>query len=182
MKRLYLIGLLCLSSHWVLAQCPNLQVSAQVRSASCGILNDGKIVLQVQGGEEPYQYSWSNGSKSQSAKGLSAGTYTVEVTDATGCTTTFSQVVDVRTELALTTEIMVPTGATTPDGILRLNPNGGVEPYTFQISDYTDIQNIKRFSSQDREITGLRAGRYTVDVIDSRGCINTVMVRINNKE
>jgi len=43
-------------------------------------------ISSVSGGNIPYTYSWSNGSNSSNATGLTTGTYTVTVTDASGCT------------------------------------------------------------------------------------------------
>lgn len=179
---LCLVGLLWLSTNQqVLGQCSDLKITAQVKSASCGILNNGQITLQVRGGEEPYAYAWSNGAKSRSANGLSTGSYTVTVTDATGCTASLTETVDVQTKLQLTTDITPPTNAVTSDGVLKINADGGVRPYTFQITDYSDIQNIKRFSIQEYEISGLKAGKYAIDAIDANGCINTVMVVLGSQ-
>ncbi|MBD3183160.1 hypothetical protein GF312_12770, partial [Candidatus Poribacteria bacterium] len=44
--------------------------------------SDGSINLEISGGIEPYEILWSNGSNSEDISGLSAGIYTVTVTDA----------------------------------------------------------------------------------------------------
>jgi hypothetical protein len=55
--------------------------------------SDGSINLSVSGGSAPYAYSWSNGSISEDLNGLSAGTYTVTVTDANNCSFVLSETV-----------------------------------------------------------------------------------------
>src|SRR5437660_11596230 len=45
----------------------------------------GTVDLSVSGGTSPYTYAWSNGAVTQDLAGLSAGPYTVTVTDANGC-------------------------------------------------------------------------------------------------
>jgi len=47
---------------------------------------NGSIMLTVDGGTAPYQFSWSNGSTVQNPAGLLPGTYQVTVTDANQCT------------------------------------------------------------------------------------------------
>ncbi|MCX6277602.1 MAG: hypothetical protein NT004_05865, partial [Bacteroidetes bacterium] len=49
---------------------------------------DGRIDVTVTGGTSAYTYQWSNGTVSKDPSGLLAGTYTITVTDANGCTTT----------------------------------------------------------------------------------------------
>ena len=51
---------------------------------------DGSIVLTVSGGLLPYTYSWSTGATSEDISGLSAGVYSVSVTDARDSTATDS--------------------------------------------------------------------------------------------
>ena len=48
---------------------------------------DGSIDVNVVGGTPPYTYQWSNGEITNSIEGLTAGTYTVFITDANGCST-----------------------------------------------------------------------------------------------
>lgn len=48
--------------------------------------NNGSITITVTGGTAPYTYAWSNGATTAEINNLAAGTYSVEVTDANGCT------------------------------------------------------------------------------------------------
>ena len=48
--------------------------------------SNGAVDLSVEGGTPPYAYSWSNNINTQDLTALSAGTYSVVVTDAAGCT------------------------------------------------------------------------------------------------
>jgi gliding motility-associated-like protein len=45
----------------------------------------GNSTAYPSGGTAPYTYSWNNGETSQTATGLSAGSYTCTITDNTGC-------------------------------------------------------------------------------------------------
>ncbi len=48
--------------------------------------NDGTINLTVSDGTSPYTFLWSNSATTEDLTGLSAGTYSVTVTDDNGCT------------------------------------------------------------------------------------------------
>ncbi len=65
--------------------------------------NDGSISTSVSGGTAPYSYAWSNGASSSSISDLSAGTYTLVVTDALGCTTTIAITLDQPSDLVMPT-------------------------------------------------------------------------------
>ena len=52
--------------------------------------NNGSITLSVTGGSFPWSYSWSDGATTKNRTNLSAGTYTVTVTDGKGCNNTIS--------------------------------------------------------------------------------------------
>lgn len=55
----------------------------------------GFVIVGANGGVQPYQFSWSNGSFGPIANGLGAGDFTLTLTDATGCEQTFSTTISV---------------------------------------------------------------------------------------
>lgn len=55
-----------------------------------GILANGTSSIVVTGGNTPYTYNWSGGQNTSSVQGLNVGVYSCTVTDANGCTKTFS--------------------------------------------------------------------------------------------
>lgn len=60
--------------------------ATQTNAPTCGN-NDGSATATAQGGTTPYSYSWNDGQTSATAINLSAGTYTVVITDANNCST-----------------------------------------------------------------------------------------------
>lgn len=86
-----------------ITQAPAIALSTQILNASCSGNTDGEIDLILSGGVPGYTYDWSNdGPESpdndpQDLIGVGPGTYTVTVTDLTGCTATTSAVLGVQT-------------------------------------------------------------------------------------
>jgi hypothetical protein len=54
-------------------------------SAATAAGNDGSISLVITGGSSSYTYLWSNNSTTQNQTGLAAGSYSVTVSDISGC-------------------------------------------------------------------------------------------------
>lgn len=138
--------------------------------------NDGQATVNISGATSPYSFAWSNnttttGSSSSTITGLSAGTYTVTITDSTtptGCTTTASVTVGAKVTANITpslTHVTCPSGL---DGSISLVVTGRT-PYTFQWS------NGNRTSS----ILNLAAGTYTVTLTDADGCTTVSSHTIN---
>ena len=59
-----------------------------VNNVSCNGFSDGSATVSATGGTLPISYLWPNGETTTTATMLAAGTHTVTVTDANGCTTT----------------------------------------------------------------------------------------------
>jgi len=70
---------------------------------------DGSITVTPDGGTAPYSFAWSTGADEASVNGLAAGTYTVTITDANGCSITLSFTLDQPMD------VVMPTGFT-PNG------------------------------------------------------------------
>ncbi|WP_396600972.1 HYR domain-containing protein [Algibacter sp. R77976] len=64
----------------------NLELTGSETDISCEGDNNGSISIDPSGGTLPYTYLWSNSETTKDLTNLSAGSYTVTVTDANGCT------------------------------------------------------------------------------------------------
>ena len=143
-----------------------LEVSAAVTSnyngtdISCFGSNDGTVSSTVTGGTAPFTYSWSNGQTTPDLTGLAAGTYTLTVTDANGCTAnttvTLAQPTDI-TISSVVAPVLCFSGAT---GSVNTTISGGTIPYTILWNNGQIAQNIN----------SLQAGTYEIVVTDINGC------------
>jgi len=122
------------------------------------------IDIGVKGGTTPYTYSWSpGGNTSNPATTITAGTYTVTVTDKNGCTTTSNLVVIITQPLPLTVSpTNSPATCANNNGTANSNAAGGTTPYTYLWSPGSQTTAIA---------TGLSAGTYTITVTDFNGCV-----------
>lgn len=77
--------------------CTSYSIALDSLDASCGSCNDGTAMVTVTNGLAPYTILWSNGDTTMTNDSLMPGTYTVTVTDASGCSTTDSIVVTFST-------------------------------------------------------------------------------------
>jgi len=74
------------SQHFEITVLPcNITVSHSVTDVSCPGGSDGSIDLTVNNANNP-TFTWSNAATTEDVSGLSAGTYTVAIVDANGCT------------------------------------------------------------------------------------------------
>jgi hypothetical protein len=132
--------------------------------------NDGTATANPDGGTPPYTFKWNGGSTEQTIAGLSAGFYTVTVTDANGCTA--EQTVEIfggACDLAADLAGMNPACHGGSDGSATAMPLGGVGPFTFQWSN----------DATEETAQGLVAGNYTVVVTDANGCQFTASTTLN---
>ncbi len=146
-----------------------LTVTPEAKSIGCFGNSNGNISLDVKGGEGPYLYLWSNGAVSKDLEGLNAGTYSVEVTDAAGCTV--NAVVEVEEALPLeaaAVDTNDPSCMDATDGVITLSVSGGTAPYQYNWSN----------GRTEKEITGLSAGDYSVEITDNNGCKAMVEVSL----
>lgn len=99
-----------LSSTYAIAQPTAITIDADVSTFANGYnvsgygAQDGSINTIVDGGTLPYSLLWSNGAVTASISGLAAGPYTLEVTDANGCTHSLTET------LTEANDLVMPTG------------------------------------------------------------------------
>ncbi|MGY8987280.1 MAG: T9SS type A sorting domain-containing protein [Flavobacteriales bacterium] len=132
---------------------------------SC-LVADGSIDLTPDGGVSPYTYLWSNNDTTQDISTLSAGNYTVTITDANGCLFFDSATVN-QPSNGLTLSLSSPSynGYNIPcfddnTGSIIANSSGGIGILTYSWSNGDTTQNISNLSD----------GSYSVTMTDAVGC------------
>ena len=124
----------------------------------------GAINLTPAGGTPTYSYLWSNNATTQNLTSLPAGTYTVVVTDANGCTANASvTITQPQVGLTVTTTQTNVLCFGNSTGAINATPSGGSAPYTYSWSNGATTQNL----------TAIPSGSYTVTVTDANGCTAT---------
>ncbi len=138
----------------------SFNLTGDKQDASCGANDGSASVTANMGGTAPFTYKWSNGATTPSVSGLSAGNYSVTVTDATGCaaTTTVSVFAVGNFTIGTSATNSACAGATGTASVT--NVTGGTAPYTYRWSNGATTQTI----------TGLPPGNYIAVVTDATGC------------
>lgn len=108
-------------------------VSGNITNAACSGNSNGSIAVSVSGGTPGYNYLWSNGETTQNISGLSAGSYTVTVTDANNCTVTsvFSLTEPLPLSCLCNASITNVSCNGGSDGSINAVTTGGTAPYTY---------------------------------------------------
>ncbi|MCD6366925.1 MAG: gliding motility-associated C-terminal domain-containing protein, partial [Bacteroidales bacterium] len=123
----------------------------------CNGSNDGEITILYAGGTPPYSYQWNTTDTTSTLSQLTAGSYSVTLTDHNGCN-------DIETFNLTEPDAITITGNTDIDedyhGYINLSVENGTLPYSFVWSNGETTQNIDKLSS----------GEYSVTVTDFNGC------------
>ena len=140
---------------------PTLLSSTSSEDVSCYGYNDGMVAVQATGGVEPYSYTWTNGATVDSVTGVSAGLYSVTVTDANGCTSVNSAIVNQPDSLSITCQdyyevcngqqVTIPTSTT-----------GGTAPYSYTWNGQENGATLTVSPTQSVD--------YNIQVTDANGC------------
>jgi gliding motility-associated-like protein len=136
---------------------PNLQ------AINPGCFGDfsGSVLVAIGNAYAPFVYQWSNGSSSNGLLNVGAGTYSLLLTDAHGCTA--SDVITLVDPPALTYQFAVDSiicnGGT---GTATITAAGGTPPYSYIWSNGATTSSISP-----------TVGTYSVTVTDNKGCTLT---------
>jgi len=123
--------------------------------------SDGSVDLTVTGGTLPYSYLWSGGMVSEDLSGMPAGSYTVTVTDAQGCTISTSSQINSNPEILVTALTQPISCIDNADGSITVTVSGGIGEISYVWTDGTTANNIHN----------LAAGNYSITLTDALGCV-----------
>jgi uncharacterized repeat protein (TIGR01451 family) len=159
---------------------PNSTVITSMISTTptaCGICN-GSANVTASGGTAPYTYDWVPGTPAgdgtPAISALCTGTYTVTVTDASGCVS-FASASIVNSNPVYVTSTAAPSACGACNGTVTVIGSGGVAPYTYGLSNGS-------LSQANGNFTSVCSGAYVATVTDTNGCsgIYTILVPSTN--
>ena len=134
-------------------------------SPSCFGLKDGSAEIRPQGGTGAYKFVWSTGSASNSIVNVSAGTYSVLISDANSCTYNYSIIITQPDQLKIdtvaskTNDVSCHGLSDGQIGVQKVGGNAGSVRFIWSNNvSTTDVA------------TNLKAGTYSVTMFDSKGC------------
>ena len=109
-------------------------VSSSLSHPSCTQAN-GNINITPSGGVAPYTYLWNTGATTEDLQNAGAGTFSVKITDALGCSVDKTYALRINNTLSVT-YVVTPTSCLGDNaGAINLTIAGGTAPYTIQWLD-----------------------------------------------
>jgi hypothetical protein len=151
----------------------DLQVKGTAADPVCYGASNGSIRLTVSGGTTPYTYQWNNGATAKDLHHITAGLYTVVITDRNGCSFTENFVLSNPEPLPVYL------------GEDRMLCNGQRLTLSPTVADHQTIfswTGPDSFQATSAEITVDKAGTYRLTITDSKGCRATdeISISVNN--
>ncbi|MBK7148318.1 MAG: choice-of-anchor J domain-containing protein [Bacteroidetes bacterium] len=146
--------------------CQSIVPGFNIVSPVCQATN-GSASVSVTGGDLPYQYAWSNGSSGNSVSGLAAGSYSLTVTDALGCSASATAAV-AASNVTLSVSTTPVAAVCTTGGSATASVTNGTAGFTYLWSN----------GSTDAAPINLTAGSYTVTATDANGCTGTASTTV----
>ncbi|WP_083926169.1 T9SS type A sorting domain-containing protein [Neolewinella persica] len=134
---------------------------------SCAGGADGTATVSDVYSQAALSYAWSNGGTTPTISGLTAGTYSVTVTNSIYLETA-SITITAPAVLALNTSSNNPTLGNNGDASIA--PSGGTAPYAYLWNN----------SATTSTITGLLPGTYSVTVTDANGCTESAVITLTD--
>jgi uncharacterized protein (DUF2141 family) len=157
----------------VLTTAPQLVIAGVPAASTCGNPN-GSITVNANGGTTNYDYSINGGALQSTTafNNLSAGNYTVMVTDANGCTAT--ALIAVTDQPGPTIVSAIPTEVTCfggSNGAITVTTAGGTAPIQYSLNG-GPFQSTAIFDT-------LYSGNYSILIQDANGCTDVINVTVS---
>lgn len=144
--------------------------TASITNETCFGGSTGMISVMATGGSGSFGYLWSNTATSSMIMNLTAGAYTVSITDLSAgtCSTVVNFTITEPTAIQPMATSMNVVCNTVNTGTAMVAPMGGTSPYTQVWSNAATSANI----------SSLAPGNYTVTVTDGNSCTMSSSVTI----
>lgn len=147
----------------------SISLAGSTTNDNCNGSGTGSITVSPTGGTSPYSFLWSNNATTQNLSNVTAGNYTVTMTDGNGNTVTqsFSVGTDPAPTLAYTTTPPACLGGA--NGSIDVSVSGGATPYSYAWSNGLPATE---------DAANLAAGTYSITVTDNSTCTVTQSISV----
>ncbi|HEY1040132.1 MAG TPA: gliding motility-associated C-terminal domain-containing protein, partial [Bacteroidia bacterium] len=150
------------TSQYTVGTVPEASISLSHTDISCNGSNDGTASSVISGGSPGYTYSWlPSGFSTENVTSLPAGTHTLTVTDANGCSTQSS----VTIAEPLPISLAINNGTICIGEIFNLSAaiSGGQQPYSYS-------WNSGASTNGTFQVTPAVSSTYSLTITDNSGC------------
>ncbi len=146
-------------------------LSALTENPICNGSADGNISITTFGGTAPFDFAWSNGNNTDNATNLMAGSYTLTVTDDSGCVVLGNYTLSQPAPITIGFSVSASTcGIADGSALAIVNGNQGATTYVWSDANSTDSIYLGNISS----------GTYSITVTDSAGCSASNAVNVSD--
>lgn len=154
--------------------------STAITNVDCKGNTTGSVTVAGSGGTTPYTYNIDGGSYSSANTfgSLAAGSYTIGVKDANGCTSSVSVTITEPAILNLSATVTNPVCFNDKTGKITLSVTGGTSTYDYRVD--TTWSNPTSGFVTTNVFSNLFEGRYAAQVKDANGCLDTVQVLVKH--
>jgi parallel beta-helix repeat protein len=132
--------------------------SLEIAQSSCPGEADGSIALEMTGGNDGLQFLWQTGQVGPALENIVAGTYSVTVTNASGCQ--WEESFELTDLAPVDANLQLQLGCGDGHAFAIANPSAGQAPYELNWST----------NQSGTIIANLTAGSYSVTLNDANGC------------
>ncbi|MGL2965872.1 PKD-like domain-containing protein [Flavobacterium sp. XGLA_31] len=144
-----------------ITQSTDIVITYTTTPITCYGANNASMTVTLSGGNAPYTYQWSNLSTALYQDNLSAGNYTITVTDNVGCIKTATIVIPEAPVFMVNPIVTQITCHGAHNGSINLNLTGGIAPVALTWSDGSTAGLIRN---------NLGPGTYTATISDGTPC------------
>jgi len=145
-----------------------VSIVPSVQQPKCNGDVNGSISVNINGGNSPYEYDWSNGATTAAINNLPAGTYSLTVTDNNGCTSTSTHTLTNPTPVQIAQGNIVHPTQGQNNGSINVTVTGGTGTYNFAW-----FRNNVIYVTGSEDLNNAPAGNYRLEVTDANGCTAT---------
>ncbi|HBF89053.1 MAG TPA: hypothetical protein DDX39_10465, partial [Bacteroidales bacterium] len=157
----------------LITQPPVLNITLFSVDETCYEYEDGSINSTITGGVLPYSYAWSTAQGTEDVADLACGTYILTVIDANGCRKVARDTILCANQLIVSEQSVTPANCGLATGGAQVGVIGGELPYTSSMWETGTTGTILSY---------VASGQYTFTVVDAKGCVDSLVVGINDLE